>query len=182
VTWGGEGVDLVQRGLVQLQPQHRPTRTELVPAWVDTLLQEVQGTLRVGQDPDRLGPAYIQVVVVAQGLERFGGLGQGLVERVGIGGVQGHVDVGGGRGVPGPQLHLAVRECLLFVVDGAVGVVVEPRLVDKHPDPGTGQPGRVAGEKPVGRAGGLHRQIASRQSPAASTGRSRVARATCRPR
>ena len=47
--------------------------------------REVEGVLRVGQDPDRPGPAHVTRGLIAQGAEHSRGLVQGPVEGVGVG-------------------------------------------------------------------------------------------------
>ena len=87
--------------------------------------------LGVGEDPDGAGAADVEVVGVAERAEVGGDAGDGLVEQQGVGGVQGHDDVGGG-GLPLwlSQTPRLVRASF-FVGDGAVGVEVEPGFLDQ---------------------------------------------------
>ena len=57
---------------------------------------EVEGVLGVGEDPDRPCPPDVELVGVAELAEFAGDATDGLVEQQGVGGVQGHHDVGGG--------------------------------------------------------------------------------------
>ena len=57
---------------------------------------EVEGVLGVGEDPDRSCPPDVERVGVAELREFAGDAADGLVEEQGVGGVQGHHDVGGG--------------------------------------------------------------------------------------
>jgi hypothetical protein len=59
--------------------------------------EQVQGLLRVGEDPDRLGPADLERVGVPEPAQPGGEVGQGVVQVQRVQGVQAHVDLGGGR-------------------------------------------------------------------------------------
>ncbi|WP_211249388.1 hypothetical protein [Nocardioides aequoreus] len=119
--------------------------------------------LRVGQHPDRLGAAYVEDICVTELLELAGQPPDGLVERQRVRGVEGQVDVGHPRGAAvALQPHPTARGSGFFVGVGAVGVGVEPGLVD--------QPGRTRGrqlvepvrhraEEPVGVQCGIQTQV-----------------------
>ena len=85
--------------------------------------------LGVGEDPDRAGPADVEGLGVAELVEVGGDPADGLVEELGVGGVQGHQHVGGGRGAAVAEPDAALGEGFFFVGDGAVGVEVEPGLL-----------------------------------------------------
>jgi hypothetical protein len=148
---------------------------EVVRALVPVLVRGLVGSVpavstsraRAGsaRTPDGAGAADLQGIVVAEPGEPVGHRGHRGVERLGVGGVQAHRDVGGGRGGAGPQPDLACRECLVFIVHGAVGIVVEPGLGDQGLDPAAGQvsgpatPSGPRGDLAVGVAGGHRGQV-----------------------
>ena len=99
---------------------------------------QVEGVLGVGEDPDGASPADVESLGVAELFEVGGDPADGLVEELGVGGVQGHHHVGGGRGAAVAQPDTALGEGLLFVGDGAVGVEVEPGLLHQPSRRGPG--------------------------------------------
>ena len=91
-------------------------------------LEQVQGPLRVGEDPDRLGPADLERVGVPEPAQAGGEVGQGVVEVQRVEGVQAHVDLGGGRAGVVVQGDVPGGQRGLFVGDRPVRVVVQDRL------------------------------------------------------
>jgi hypothetical protein len=145
---GGVRVEVVQGGPVEMQEQGG--RRGSLGRGVGTG-EEVEGALRVGQDAGGAGTSYLERVGVAQGLQGPRTAGDRGVERLGVGGVESHRDLGGGGSGAPSEDDLAGSEGTLLIVDGAVGVVVEPRLVDEVLDALPREPGRVvAGQEPVG--------------------------------
>ena len=92
---------------------------------------QVQGVLGVGEDPHGAGSALVEGVGVAEGVQVGRDPGQGLVEELCVGGLQGHGDLGGRRGGAVAQPHPAPGQGLLFIGHGAVGVEEQPCLRDQ---------------------------------------------------
>ncbi len=115
--------------------------------------------LGVGEDPDGVGSADIEGLGVAELLEVGGDPGEGLVEQQGVGGVQGHRDVGGGRRAGVAQPDAALGEGFLLVGEGAVGVEVEPGLLHQPGGLDLTDPGRGGGDQPVREQGSLDAEV-----------------------
>lgn len=105
--------------------------------------EEVEGPLRVGQDADRVGTAYVERVVVTESPQRLGTTSHRGVERLGVGGVEHHQDVCRQRRGARSKLDLARGQRGQLVVDLAVGIEVEPGLVHQPADPHPVDVGRV---------------------------------------
>ena len=120
---------------------------------------QVEGVLGVGQDPCRAGAAYVEWVGVAELTEVVGDPGDALVEQLGVGGVQGHQHVSGGRRAAGLDPDSALLEGACFVVGGAVGVEVEPGLVDQCGGVDLADPLGGGRDHPVGVVGGLEGEV-----------------------
>ena len=122
-------------------------------------VEEVDGVLRVGEDPHRPGAADVEVLGVAEGGELGGDDGDGSVEGHRVGGVQGHVHVGGGGVAAVLDPDPAAGEFVFLVGDGAVGVEVEPGLLDESF--GVDEPDLVrdCGDEPVGVGDRLAREV-----------------------
>ncbi len=120
---------------------------------------EVQGVLRVGQDADGAGAADVEGVAVAEVAEVGGDPTDTLVEEEGVGGVEGHPDVGGRGCAAGAQPHSATGEGFVFVGGGAVGVVVEAGFVDQAGGVDLVDPLRGGRDQPVGEPDGVQGQV-----------------------
>jgi hypothetical protein len=151
---GGETVELVG---VQMEEQSRgrggPTGS--------VTREQVERALRVGEDADGAGAAYVEGVVVTQPAQGGGTSADSSVERLGVVGVEPHVDVGGQRGRAVQQLDLPGRECLELVVEGAVGIVVQPGLVDQALRTHLTDARGIRCDQPVGVGSGDEGEVAS---------------------
>ena len=115
--------------------------------------------LGVGEDPDRACAADLEVLGVAELLEVAGDPGDGLVEEQRVGGVQGHRDVGGGRGAAVAQPDAALGEGFFLVGEGAVGVEVQPGFLDQPGGLDLTDPTRGGGDQPVREQRRLHGEV-----------------------
>ncbi len=121
--------------------------------------EEVEGVLGVGEDPDGSGSADVEGVGVAEGAELAGDAAEGLVEELGVGGVQGHEHIGGRGGSAGVVPDASFGELVAFFFGSPVGVEPEPGFVDEPGGVDLADLGWGRGDESVGERDGLDGEV-----------------------
>ena len=166
---GGGGAELLDRdrtGVLtvevlrsQVDEQVHPRPGTRGGCGVGVAVEEVEGVLGVGEDPDCPGSACVDRSGVAEGVQLGGQDGDGLVEREGVGGVERHHHIGGGGVVAVLDPDPASGELVFLISDGAVGVVVQPGFLNQLNGVDLVDLVRCRGDEPVGERDRLGRQV-----------------------